>query len=98
MKLTVLFLTLASLFVGGTQLEARSYFSFNVGPVFSAPAYAPGYVVERYPAPAYVQQRTYVNPWGYPTYTESVVVRPAPVYRVVTPPPVFNFGFGWSSR
>ena len=90
MKLTVLALTLAALFVGGTQLEARTYVSFNVGPVFSPPAY----VVERYPH--YVQQHTYVNPWGYPAYTQSVIVQPAPVYYPVAPRA--SFGFGWMVR
>lgn len=90
MKLTILGLTLAALFVGGTQLEARNYFSFNVGPVFAPPAY----VVQ---SPRYVHQRTYIDTWGYP-YTEAVVVQPAPVFYPVAPRPAFNFGFGWTVR
>lgn len=93
MKLTILALTLATLFVGGTQLEARTHISFNVGPVFAPPP--PAYVVERYPS--YVQQRTVIDPWGAPAYTEAVVVRPAPVYYAV-PRPAYGFGFGWSFR
>lgn len=92
MKLTVLGLTLAALFIGGTQLEARSHFSFNIGPVFAPPAY----VVQPYPA--YVQQRTYVDSWGYPYHREAVVVQPAPAYYPVAPQPFYSFGFGWRVR
>lgn len=94
MKLAVLCLSLAALFVGGTQLEARSHFSFNVGPVFAPPAY----VVAPAPAPAYIQERTYVDAWGYPYSRQAVVVQPAPVYYPVAPSPIFNFGFGWTFR
>jgi len=85
---------LGALFLGPTgSLEAkhRNYFSFNVGPMFAP---APAYVVQPYPA--YVEQRTYVDAWGYP-YREAVVVQPAPQVVYAQPAPI-SFGFGWMFR
>lgn len=92
MKITVLCLAIAALFVG-TQLEARSHFSFNVG---LGPFFAPqAYVVQ--PAPV-VPAYTYVDPMGYPYGRPAVVMQPAPVYYPVAPAAPVSFGFGWKIR
>lgn len=95
MKLTTLCVTLAlaAAFIVGPKfaLEARhhhSRVSVNMGPVIScAPAPV---VVQQYPA--YVQDRVYVDPYGY-SYSERVYVEPAPRAYYVYPRPAFFSGF-----
>jgi hypothetical protein len=102
MKLSAILCTVlfTALFIVGFRpsLEAKhhSSFSFNVGTFF--PSYAPAYVVNPYP-PAYVEQRVYVDPYGYPV-RESVYVQPRPYYYpapVAYPRPVVS-GFSFGAR
>ena len=87
---TALVLALAFIVGPNLSLEAkhRNYFSFNFGgPAY---AYAPPAVVV--PAPAVVEQRYYVDPYGYPCY-DTVYVQPRPYY--VYPRPAFYSGFSF---
>lgn len=76
------------------SLEAkhRNYFSLNFGPAF---AYPPPAVVVQPSYPTIVEQRYYVDPYGYPSYN-TVYVQPAPrAYYVYPPRPAFYSGFSF---
>ncbi len=96
MKLSILcsVLLLTAFFVVGPKLslEAKhhTHFSLNFGPLISTP----GYVVEQQ-YPTYVEERVYVNPYGYYPYPvrERVYVQPAPRTYVYPSRPAVYTGF-----
>lgn len=88
----------AALFIVGhtPSLEAKHHnrFSFNIGTFFPGPAYVAAPVYPAYPA--YVENRVYVDPYGYPMY-EQMYVAPRPYRPVYVAPPVWT-GFSFGAR